>query len=303
MPDLVVVGNLIVDDLVFDDGTTRRAEAGGAVLYAALGAAIWNTRTAIVSVAGNDYPAAVLHALAARDVEVRGVRRLEGPGLRAWLIYEPGGRRLLHWRGRPSHADASPTVADIPRDWAKAAAIHLTPMPLAAQAALVRDLATWHTHLSLDPHTPLTEATLPEWRHVLAGLDTCFVSDDELRLSGEAERALERRMETLLTGRLQTFVLKRGAHGGVVFSRAAAPISWAARTGRITDPTGAGDAFAGGYLAARLRSHGVREAVEWGVVSASFALEGFGAAGLLAADAAMARQRLEAWFPPTALRQ
>ena len=40
-PDLVVLGNLLVDDLVFQDGRTRMGEPGGAVLYAALGAALW----------------------------------------------------------------------------------------------------------------------------------------------------------------------------------------------------------------------------------------------------------------------
>ena len=34
--DLVIAGNLLVDDLVFQSGQTRMGEPGGAVLYAAL---------------------------------------------------------------------------------------------------------------------------------------------------------------------------------------------------------------------------------------------------------------------------
>jgi len=42
IPDLVVLGNLLVDDMVFPDGRTRMAEPGGATLYAALGASLWD---------------------------------------------------------------------------------------------------------------------------------------------------------------------------------------------------------------------------------------------------------------------
>ena len=38
IPSIVLLGNLLVDDLVFPDGTTRMGQAGGALLYDALGA-------------------------------------------------------------------------------------------------------------------------------------------------------------------------------------------------------------------------------------------------------------------------
>ena len=63
-PSIVLIGNLLVDDLVWDDGTTRMAQAGGAVLYAALGARLWNHRVGCVSVAGSDYPAEMLRSAA-----------------------------------------------------------------------------------------------------------------------------------------------------------------------------------------------------------------------------------------------
>ena len=75
-PDLVLVGNLLVDDIVLADGRTLMAEPGGAVLHAALAASLWGCRAGIVSVAGTDYPSAALEALAARDVDLAGVRRL-----------------------------------------------------------------------------------------------------------------------------------------------------------------------------------------------------------------------------------
>ena len=40
IPSIVLLGNLLVDDVVHADGTTRMGQAGGALLYGALGATV-----------------------------------------------------------------------------------------------------------------------------------------------------------------------------------------------------------------------------------------------------------------------
>jgi sugar/nucleoside kinase (ribokinase family) len=102
-PALVLLGNLLVDDIVFADGTTRMGEPGGAIMYAALGAAIWGTRVGCVSLVGTDYPVAMLEALEAHGIDLAGVHRLPGPGVRTWLLYEGHLRRLIHRLGSPTH--------------------------------------------------------------------------------------------------------------------------------------------------------------------------------------------------------
>ena len=66
------------------------------------------TRCAVVSVAGSDYPDIALEALVARGVDLSGVRRLDRPGIRTWLLEETEGRRIVHQLGWPSHAEMSP---------------------------------------------------------------------------------------------------------------------------------------------------------------------------------------------------
>ena len=44
IPSIVLLGNLLVDDVVLADGTTRMGQAGGALLYGALGATIARSR-------------------------------------------------------------------------------------------------------------------------------------------------------------------------------------------------------------------------------------------------------------------
>jgi hypothetical protein len=61
-PSLVLLGNLLVDDLVFPDGSTSMGQPGGAIMYGALGAALWGTRVGCVSLVGTDYPVTILVA-------------------------------------------------------------------------------------------------------------------------------------------------------------------------------------------------------------------------------------------------
>jgi hypothetical protein len=101
IPDLVVLGNLLVDDMVFPDGRTRMAEPGGATLYATLGASLWGLSAGVASVR--------VEALTARGVDLSGVRPLGRPGLRTWLLYEGARRQVIHRLDLPSHAEVSPT--------------------------------------------------------------------------------------------------------------------------------------------------------------------------------------------------
>ena len=295
--ELVCLGNLVVDDVVFLDGTTRMGEPGGAMLYAALGAVLWETDVAVVAPRGDDYPARALHALEHRGVDLTGLRSLGRPGLRAWLLYEAVARRIVHRLGAANHVEASPAPGNVANRFADARAFHLSPTPLVCQQPLIEALSPRAgALLSLDPHDPVREDNLERWREALALLDIFFVSEEELQLDGVAadpQGALAR----LAGGRLRYVLLKRGAAGGLLYDARTQEVrAWAARATQVVDPTGAGDAFAGGFLSGLLAGEDVAGALERGVVSASFALETWGAAGLIAAMPADAQRRRAEWY-------
>lgn len=296
-PDLVVLGNLLVDDVVFPDGRTRMGEPGGATLYASLAAALWSVRTGLVSIRGGQYPAWALEALHARGVDLAGVHPIDGPGLRTWLLYEGRRRRVVHHLDGPTHEQVSPTLEHVPLEWRAARAFHLAPMPFEIQARLVEELRTVTEALvSLDPHLAVRASTMDRWRTVLPAVDVLFVSEDELHTGEEDPAALS---ATLAGGRLGLVLFKRGGRGGVACDlRAQRVLEWPGQAVRVVDPTGAGDAFAAGVLAGLMRGDPLPRALGRGAVAASFAVEEWGCQGLLQATPAQAEARLREWFGP-----
>jgi len=297
MPDLVILGNLLVDDVVLPDpppGRARIGQAGGATLFAALSAALWGLRPGLVSFRGEDYPRDVLQALDARGVDLAGVRTLEGITLRAWILYEGTRRRIVHRLDGPTHDEASPRLEHLPPAWRAARAFLVAPMPFEVQAHLVAALrASLPGLIALDPYLPLGDATLAQWRGVLSQVDILFLGEDELEAPGEDEAHV---VERLAGGRLSLLFLKRGARGGVAVALPEGRRHrWTGRALEVVDPTGAGDAFAAGTLAGLLRGDPMETAVLRGVVSASFAVEDWGCAGLLRATPAAAAERLRQW--------
>ena len=294
IPSIVLLGNLLVDDVVFGDGTTRMGQPGGALLYGALGATVWGARPGLVSVLGDDYPIEVLERLQQRGVDLTGLHALGRSGVRTWLLYEDHLRRLIHRLGCPTHEDVSPRPTHIPVEWIGAPALHLAPMPFGVQRELLTALrGRAGMFVSVDPHEPVTEETLPTWREALADADAFFPGEDELLLEGDPHRTLPR----LVNGRLRFVVFKRGAKGGILYdAREQLFHAWEPRAERVVDQTGAGDAFGIGFVLAHLDALPLEACLQRAVVTASFAIAGWGPDTLLIATRADAEARAQQWY-------
>jgi sugar/nucleoside kinase (ribokinase family) len=97
----------------------------------------------------------------------------------------------------------------------------------------------------------------------------------------------------LLDAGARTVVLKLGASGCQVFEAGAGLIAEIPAVAVVPrDPTGAGDAFCGGFLAGMQVSSEATTAARYGAVSASFVVEATGLAGLVASSREAAEDRL-----------
>jgi len=112
-----VFGNLIVDEVVLLDGTTRMNQPGGAVIYAA------SARR--VGVRGPVSRVATTTRRRPRCLGIarRAARRCAAPGRQypSWILYEARGGKMVHQIGRhPRRSHPSPV--DVPAAWFQAPA-------------------------------------------------------------------------------------------------------------------------------------------------------------------------------------
>jgi sugar/nucleoside kinase (ribokinase family) len=98
------------------------------------------------------------------------------------------------------------------------------------------------------------------------GADICFPNEDEADV-----------LEEGLLDAYEVVVLKRGSDGARVLRRGASPVDVPVQPSDAIDPTGAGDAFAAGFLAARFRGEDDAGCAAAGVAAAAEAVKRAGA--------------------------
>jgi sugar/nucleoside kinase (ribokinase family) len=113
---------------------------------------------------------------------------------------------------------------------------------------------------SVDPASSAFVSGTPflQWT---AGAAICFPNEDEAAVLGDG-----------LLDAYEVLVLKRGSKGARVLRRGAEPVDVAAVPAQAVDPTGAGDAFAAGYLAAHVHAEDDAACARAGVEAAARAI-------------------------------
>jgi sugar/nucleoside kinase (ribokinase family) len=133
---------------------------------------------------------------------------------------------------------------------------------------------------------------------VMARVDIVSVNETEARQLCNTVSVPKAARDILALGP-RAVVVKRGEYGSVLFTRSFSFWSPAFPFDEVTDPTGAGDSFAGGFLGhlaecGSVDDRALRRATLHGSVCASFAVERFSVDGIEAAtpDDVAARYRL-----------
>ncbi len=271
---LLVVGSIALDSVQTPFGSNADALGGSAVFFSYAASLLHPVQ--MVGVVGQDFPTHELDRMEARGVDLRGVK------------HEPG--ESFRWKGKYSYDLQNRETLDtrlgvfanfeprIPEGFRDSKYVFLGNIDPALQLGVLDQI-----------HRPTLVAcdTMNYWIHgkrdvlleLLRHIDVLMVNDAEAReLSGDWN--IYRAARWILERGPKMAVIKQGVYGAVlveenrVFYMPAFPLE------DVFDPTGAGDAFAGGFMAHLARHDDVspgnlRRAMVYGSAMGSFAVERF----------------------------
>jgi sugar/nucleoside kinase (ribokinase family) len=293
---LCTVGRLTIDDLVFwPSGRTLIGQPGGNSLYSALGARVWMQNVSAITRQGRDYPVDGLEHVMSRVHLV--LIPVDAPSMSAWGLYEGNGdRQWLPHPGSGTQDQMTPRPDELPAELLSCEAFHLASMPPDQQLAWAVRLQREGTVISADS-MPVevigSGGAAGIDRHVsLLGLvDFYLPSSVEARLlfgSDDPEAAAK----AFSNRGPKAVVVKLGPEGSLVYDALSDQFAHVPALGDAVDPTGAGDAFCGGFLAGYLITGDAVAAAQHGSVSASLAVESLGMASLMDPDRNSLDERL-----------
>jgi sugar/nucleoside kinase (ribokinase family) len=273
----LVVGSVALDTIETRSGSRQEVLGGSASYFSA--AASFLSPVAVVAVVGDDFPQAHRQFLGKLGVDTTG------------LVDRPG--RTFRWHGRYSddfnHRTSIDTQLNVfadfrpelPQSYRDARLLFLGNIDPVLQYRVLEQ-ATGAALVGMDTMNFWISGSREALLRVIARIDFLLLNDEEAKmLSGEHN--LVKAAQAIQRLGAKNVIVKRGDagallfHGEQIFAAPALPLT------EVVDPTGAGDSFAGGFMAfiARTWQGGpldgmtIRRAIICGSTMASFCCEAF----------------------------
>jgi sugar/nucleoside kinase (ribokinase family) len=291
---LLVVGSIALDSVATPFGETADAPGGSAVFFSAAAAVLHPVQ--MVGVVGSDYPLGVLKGLEDRGVDTSGIEQVAGESFRwrAKYSYDLSSRETLETR-LGVFAQFRPKL---PEKFRAARYLFLGNIDPELQLSVL-DQVTHPTLVACDTMNYWIQSKRDLLLELLRHIDILMINDSEAReLSGDWN--IYRAAQWVLAHGPRMAVLKQGEHGALLVDRSTTFKVPAYPLQEVFDPTGAGDAFAGGFMAYLASTDDVsapnlRRAMVYGATLGSFAVEAFGVEGLANVTPADVRARVRAF--------
>ncbi len=274
---ILVVGSVALDSVETPFGKAERVLGGSANYFAA--AASLFTPVQLVGVVGRDYPMADLDFLKERGVDLSGVEQADGES--------------FFWAGRYHHdlntrdtletrlgvfADFHPRI---PAAFAESPVVFLGNIDPVLQLDVLEQVDSPKL-VAADTMNFWISSKRAELLEVISRVDILLVNDSEARELADTPSLLDAARWIQERGP-KYVVVKRGEHGATLYGPDWMFFAPGYPLEKVFDPTGAGDAFAGGFLAS-LAAEGTaltgsrasfRRAIVFGSAMGSFAVEDF----------------------------
>jgi sugar/nucleoside kinase (ribokinase family) len=271
---ILVVGSVAFDSVETPFGKEENILGGSATYFST--SASFFTDVKLVAVVGDDFPQEHLDFLGSRNIDLRGLSRVSG--------------KTFHWKGKYGYdlneaqtlethlnvfADFKP---EIPSEYASTDYLFLANIDPELQMEVLNQVATPRI-VACDTMNFWISSKPEALKKVLERVDIFIINEGEARqLSGEAN--LVRAARKIISMGAKTLIIKRGEYGVLMFNGSSIFAAPAYPLEEVFDPTGAGDTFAGGFMGYLANSgdaseKGIRQAIIFGSVMASFNVEDF----------------------------
>jgi sugar/nucleoside kinase (ribokinase family) len=275
---LLVVGSIALDSVFTPFGETADALGGSAIYFSVAGSILHPVR--VVGVIGDDYPYHELERLAGRGIDWSGVERADGQSFR-WkgkYSYDLQSRETLETR-LGVFANFEPKL---PVEFRSARFLFLGNIDPELQLGVLKQIERPQL-VVCDTMNYWIQRKKTALLELLGRVDVLMVNDSEAReLSGDWN--IHRAGRWILSHGPKRVVIKQGEHGALLIEASRTFYVPAYPLENVFDPTGAGDAFAGGFMSylARTKSlneENLRRAMVYGAAMGSYAVEEFGIRG------------------------
>ncbi|HZB88163.1 MAG TPA: PfkB family carbohydrate kinase [Terracidiphilus sp.] len=279
---ITVVGSVAFDTVETPAGRRERCLAGAATYFSL--AASFFTPVRVIAVVGEDFGTAEESVFAAHNIDIRGIERAPGKSFFWQGSYLENLNEAKTLRTDLNvFAGFEPKIPDAYRDSDFLFLANIDPI----LQRRVREATPQARLVAGDTMNYWINDHKPALFEVLKGLDILLINDTETRtLADNSNLVLAARAVMQMGPRM--LVVKHGEYGATLFygSNANAHHTECFKVPafpleQVTDPTGAGDSFAGGFFGylnsqSEFTPGAFRRAMFYGSVMGSFAVERFG---------------------------
>jgi sugar/nucleoside kinase (ribokinase family) len=275
---LLVVGTVAFDAIETPFGKTDKI-IGGAATYISLAASYFTNGINLVSVVGDDFPAATIKDLNRHGINTDGLQVKKGQKSFFW-----SGRYHNDMNTRDTLDTQLNVLLDfdpvIPESYQNCEMLMLGNLMPQIQKKVIERLNTRPKLIVMDTMNFWMDTQMESLMETLSMVDVLTINDAEARqLSGEY--SLVKAAQKIIQMGPQMLIIKKGEHGALLFNKDQVFFAPALPLEDVFDPTGAGDTFAGGFIGHLARTRDIsfdnmKRAIIFGSAMASFCVEKFG---------------------------
>jgi len=271
---ILVVGSVAFDSVETPFGKVEKVLGGSATYFST--SASFFADVSLVAVVGDDFPREHTEFLMSRNIDLRGLSRNRGETF-SWTGrygYDLNDAQTLETRLNVFET----FKPSIPPEYEEAEYLFLANIDPDLQMEVLRQVRKPRI-IASDTMNFWISSKNEALKKVIGMVDILIINDAEARQLSQEPNLVTSARRILSLG-VKTLIIKRGEYGVLMFTDSTIFAAPAYPLEKVFDPTGAGDTFAGGFMGylantGNLSESGIRQAIIFGSVMASFTVEDF----------------------------